>query len=269
MHKNDRRKWRLGVVSYLNAKPLIAGLEAESHIELILDVPSRLPGLLDRGLVNAALVPVVDFFEHESRWKIISDACIGCDGETLTVRVFSRVSPEAVSKLAVDVDSHTSVVLARLLWRERYGRELEVFRLSDCAAVDEFDALLLIGDKVVSRPDPPPLNEFDIETDLGSMWKSLVSLPFVFAVWAAPRTLDVSGLESVLKRARDRGVESAASIAADLGPSLGWPTALAERYLTRHLVYTLGGPQRLGMAEFRELASAHGLLGHAEAVVRA
>lgn len=267
VHTKRDHKWRLGVVSYLNAKPLIAGLDAESDIELILDVPSRLPNLLDRGLVDAALVPVVDFFEHDSRWKIISDACIGCDGETLTVRVFSRGMPEAVGKLAVDTDSHTSVVLARLIWLERYGRELEVVPLSDGATLGDTDAFLMIGDKVVSRRDDPSLDCFEVETDLGSMWKSLVSLPLVFAVWATPQTSEVLGLERILNRARDRGVASAARIAADFGPSLGWPIPLAERYLTSHLVYALGEGQRLGMARFRELALNHGLLSPAETAV--
>ena len=87
------RKWRLGVVSYLNAKPLIAGLNTDRRIESVLDVPAQLAEKLDRGEVDAALVPVVDLARNDRRWRIVSDACIGCDGETLTVRVFSRIQP--------------------------------------------------------------------------------------------------------------------------------------------------------------------------------
>ena len=264
---DSQRTWRLGVVSYLNAKPLVAGLDAESRIELLLDVPSRLPDLLDRGLADAALIPVIDLFEQESRWKIVSDACIGCDGETLTVRVFSRVAPESVRRLAADTDSHTSVVLARLIWKEHYGRDLEVVPFADSATFDGCDATLLIGDKVVARPNLRPSDRFQVETDLGAMWKSLVALPLVFAVWAAPHALDASGLGSILSRARDRGVKSATEIAKEYGPALGWPVALAERYLTHHMAYKLGQRQRLGMAKFRELALRHGLLSPAETVV--
>src|SRR3972149_5783058 len=121
-----KRPWRLGVVSFLNAKPLIAGLDADEGIELIHDVPSRLAGLLDAGTVDAALVPVIDLAQPHRDWQIVSDACIGCDGETLTVRVFSRVAPEAIRRMHVDGDSHTSVALATIIWRELYGRQLEV-----------------------------------------------------------------------------------------------------------------------------------------------
>ena len=88
MIESDKTKWRLGVVSFLNAKPLIAGLDADQEIELVFDVPSRLPRLLDDGLVDAALVPIIDLVREGRNWQIVSDACIGGDGETLTVRVF-------------------------------------------------------------------------------------------------------------------------------------------------------------------------------------
>jgi len=250
------RSWRLGVVSFLNAKPLIAGLDADGAVELVHDVPSRLAGLLDAGTVDAALVPVIDLAQPHRDWQVVSDACVGCDGETLTVRVFSRVGPEAIRRLHVDGDSHTSAALAMIIWREMYGRRLEMLPFTGCEATNECEAVLLIGDKVVNNT----LIEYDIETDLGSAWKSLTSLPFVFAVWAAPRDLDVKDLALRLSRARDAGVESAELIAADFGPGLNWPVVLAKRYLTKRLKFTLGPRQRAGMARFFELARRHELI---------
>lgn len=248
--------WRLGVVSYLNARPLVAGLDADRDFELTYDVPARLPSLLDTGAVDAGLVPVIDLVRKQRSWQIISDACIGCDGETLTVRVFSRSSPAAVARLHVDGDSHTSVVLARIVWKELYGRELEIVPFLGNETIDECEAVLLIGDKVVRNR----LMEFEIETDLGSVWKSLTTLPFVFAVWASPRGVEVEQLAARLSRARDFGVQSAEMIAADYAPGLGWPVALAKRYLTTRLSFTLTDRHREGMARFLELAGTHNLV---------
>ncbi len=50
-----QHKWKLGAVSYLNTKPLIAGLDADDSIELIYDVPARLPSLLDADNKSASL----------------------------------------------------------------------------------------------------------------------------------------------------------------------------------------------------------------------
>ncbi|NJL30982.1 MAG: hypothetical protein HC898_04785, partial [Phycisphaerales bacterium] len=58
-------------------------------------------------------------------------------------------------------------------------------------------AMLLIGDKVVThRPDP---QRYPFDVDLGQAWHQLTGLPFVFATWLAradavlgdlPRLLD-------------------------------------------------------------------------------
>ena len=244
------------MVSYLNAKPLIAGLDRDSSLTLRFDVPARLAALLDSQEVDAALVPVIDLWQAGRQWRVISDACIGCDGETYTVRVFSRVPPARLRRLHVDGDSHTSVALARVIWAEAHQRNLEVLPF-DGVDPAQCEGVLLIGDKVVSHN----LTEFDIETDLGSAWKSLTGLPFVFAVWAAGHDAVLGDLEATLSAARDAGIASAQSIAEDFGPGMGWPVRLATRYLTSRLKYMLGPRQRQGMARFLELAKKHGLVG--------
>jgi chorismate dehydratase len=251
---NHRERWRLGVVSFLNAKPLIARLDSDADLTLIYDVPSRLPPLLDSGAVDIALVPVVDLVQRGRRWQIVSDACLGCDGETLTVRVFSRVPAPQIRRLHVDGDSHTSVALAAVVWRELFGTALEIVAFRGDETVAECEAVLLIGDKVVNHR----LVDYDIETDLGSCWKTLTGLPFVFAVWAGPEGRDYRQLALRLSQARDDGVRSAEMIAADYGPGLNWPVTLAKRYLTKRLRFDLGPRQREAMGRFLELARKHG-----------
>jgi len=247
---------RLGVVSFLNAKPLIEGLGTVAGVKIIEDVPARLPPMLDEGLVDVALVPVIDLVQGDRYWKIVSDACIASDGETLTVRVFSRVPRDAIRRLHVDADSHTSVALSRVLWSELYSRELEILPFDGSDTAGECEAVLLIGDKVVNNT----LIDFDVQTDLGSAWKLLTSLPFVFAVWAARRDYDIAGLNALLAKARDAGVASAEAIAAVHAPRLNWPVALAKKYLTKRLRFTLGVRERMGLARFFELAGKHGLV---------
>ncbi len=255
-NRDLQQMWRLGAVSYLNSKPLVAGLESDPRFELVYDVPAHLAARLDAGDVDVALVPVIDLLTEGRSWQIISDACIGCDGETLTVRVFSRVPPESIRRLHVDGDSHTSVALAGIIWKELYGCRLEIVRFTGRETTNDCEAVLLIGDKVVNNR----LIDYEIETDLGSAWKSLTSLPFVFAVWAGPRGRNIAELARRLSVARDQGVESAELIASDFAPGLGWPVVLAKRYLTTRLKFTLGERQRLGMSRFLELAKANDLV---------
>ncbi len=258
------RSHPLAVVSFLNARPLIEGLDSSQGVNLVYDVPARLAGLLDAGEVDAALVPVIDIVRPHRRWQIISNACIGCDGETLTVRIFSRVPPDEIRRLHVDGDSHTSVALASVIWQEMFGRALQIVPLASAGGeLANVEAILLIGDKVVSHR----LADFDIETDLGGAWKSLTGLPFVFAAWVCDRQYDAGNLPQLLEQARDLGVSRAAQIAANAGPRLGWPVELATRYLTHRLRFRITDRHREAMELFLDMVQQQRLFPEAQEFV--
>src|SRR5687768_2357662 len=89
------RVLNVGSVSFLNAKPLIFGLEIQADVNLVLDVPSRLlDGLLD-GRFDVALLPVIDY-QRMPNLRVVPSGGIGCDGPTLTVRIFSPVPVERI-----------------------------------------------------------------------------------------------------------------------------------------------------------------------------
>lgn len=257
---NSQRVYRLGVVSFLNSRPLIAGLPVDSRVELLYDVPARLPDWLDGGHVDAALIPIIDVLRSGGRYGVLSDACIGCERETMTVRVFSQVPPERIRVLWTDGDSHTSAGLAAVLWRRVYGRTLELRRFDARREnLPGLESLLLIGDKVVTAAR----GGFSYEMDLGSAWRLHTGLPFVFAVWAWRRDragdrtppLDTDELAGLLSAARDRGVAEAAQIASVQGPELGWPVEAARDYLTRCLKYKLDARDVQGANLFGRLCA--------------
>lgn len=258
----------LGVVSFLNSRPLIDGLDARTGLSLHYAVPSALPAMLRRGEVDAALVPVVDLARSAGDWRRISDACIASDGETLTVRVFSRVPPEQMTSLYVDPDSHTSVALAQLIWAYHFERRLAFRPMNAVDDLTACESVLLIGDKVVTAP----LQGYEYEVDLGGAWKAWQGLPFVFAVWAAPSAArlaasggglneaDYGTLARQLEAARDRGVSRVRQLADELAPVHGWPVDLAEDYMLRRLSYRLTPRHLKGMQQFFDLAAQAGIL---------
>ncbi len=260
MNKPDQH--RIAAVSFLNAKPLIQGLGDRADVSLRTAPPADLPALLNANKTDVALVPVIDTIRSGSTWKIVSDACIACDGATLTVRIFSRIDPSDITTLHVDRDSHSSVALARLLWREKFGTDLELVTI-DAAKARESDvanceAVLLIGDKVVHPP--PGIELFSTHIDLGATWKSLTGLPFVFAAWAAADDAKGKRIAPILSTARDTGVAMADALATEFAPKMNWPTDLAHRYLTQYLSFTIGHRQREGMRLFLELAQKHDIV---------
>ncbi len=248
----------LGVVSYLNSRPLYEHLRDDPTVALQPAVPADLIGMLDRQACDVALIPVVDYWRNRERLDRVSDSCIASDGETMTVRVFSKRPPEKVTRLHVDGDSHTSVVLAQVVWRELYGRTLELapWDRRNPGSLDDVDALLLIGDKVVTGQ---PIG-FGFEVDLGAAWKYATNLPFVFAAWYGAKGRDFGDVARALSAARDRGEADAERIARTWGPVHGWPEAMAIQYLTQSLKFRITEPMRHGMERFFELGVQYGLL---------
>src|SRR6185295_11507886 len=142
-HLSQQATLRIASVSYLNATPLIYGLDQEPDRELLLDVPAKLIDVLRDGRADVALLPVIDY-QRLDNLCIVPAGGIGCDGETLTVRIFSKTPIERITTLACDTDSHISVALARLVLAEHFKIAPEFV---DLGRAPGDAARLLIGDK--------------------------------------------------------------------------------------------------------------------------
>lgn len=248
------RTLRVGSVSFLNAKPLIHGLDEAEDVELSLAVPSRLLEGLRSGAMDVALLPVIDYQAMEGL-RIVPSGGIGSDGETLTVRIFSKVPLERIARLACDTDSHTSVALARVIFAERYGRVPELVDWEHDQACP-CEARLLIGDKVVCEE---PVG-FAHQMDLGQLWKELTGLPFLFAVWTARGGVDLRDLPQRLEQAKRAGLAAVNQIVGQCAVPRGWPVELALQYLTVNLKFDVGAVQLEAIRRFHELAARHGII---------
>lgn len=254
----------IGAVSFLNTKPLIDGLENHSDIHLRLDVPARLLEDLLTGEVDLALCPVIDYQLSPEPLVVVPVGGIGCHGPTLTVRLFSRIPLSEVRRVASDTDSHTSVVLMRIVLHEMHGGRVEVEPLDSTS--DHPETLLLIGDKVVT--DEPDRNEYPHQLDLGEAWKKLTGLPFVFATWLALPDTPVGELAALLDRQRQANAERIDEIVSRHAGKLGWPEELARDYLGRMLRYAIGPEELAAVQHYWALAHQLGLIEHLRPLVR-
>jgi chorismate dehydratase len=255
---------RIGAVSYLNTRPLVYRLDelAPQH-ELVFDLPSRLADDLAAGRLDVALIPSIEYFQNPD-YTIVSDACIACRGPVRSVKLFSRVPMPEIRSLALDEGSRTSVALVRILLRERFGIEPELvpFPISMRPEAARADALLMIGDRAIRRPN----GDFVDEWDLGDVWCRWAELPFVFAMWVTRRIGDSPVLEEqlteladVLAQARDLGVANLESIAQAEHAAVGLSYDECLVYLRDHLYFYLGSRERKGLQLFRKRAEEIGL----------
>lgn len=251
---------RVGCVSYLNAKPLIDQLDQDADVDVSFDVPAKLLAHLESGQVDIALCPVIDYHRALVPLKIVPVGGIGCEGSTLTVRLYSQRPLDTLTAVHVDADSHTSVALLQVLMHQRYGRGVELidYDARQSPAQNPPPAMLLIGDKVVT--DSPCAKAYPHQLDLGQAWQDATGQPFVFAVWMARQDTDVKALAQRLTALRLANAQRLDAIVKRYASDHGWPSDLAKQYLGTILRYTIGPREREAITHFFQCCQRWGLI---------
>lgn len=255
---------KVGCVPYVNAIPLVHGFEVwrdSAPVEVVYDVPSALPALLDTGAVDAVLVSVVDALLHPNR-TVVAGVCIGSDGPVESVRLFSQVPFEKVQRLALDRSSMTSNALAQILLADLYGSE----PVAEPAPPDLVqmlagaDACILIGDAGMTA-DASQLHVLD----LGEAWTRLTGLPFVWAAWIGRTNLDPRLAFHLAMAARGilLGDEAAIREFVRLGAErTGLAPETVHRYYTHTMRYRLDERMLDGLREFQRRLLARRIPAH-------
>ena len=106
-------------MSYLNTRPMLYGMEEglRNHPHRVqLDYPSNLVKALQAGQIDLGLVPVAALLALDN-YSLVSDFCIGTEGEVASVCLFSQVPLAEITSIRLDYQSRTS---------EKYGMRLKV-----------------------------------------------------------------------------------------------------------------------------------------------
>jgi chorismate dehydratase len=233
---------RLGAVSYLNAEPLVHGLAGDPAFEITTDLPSEVAERLHAGTIDVGMIPSIEY--ARGAYAIVPGIAIASRGPVRSVNLYLRRGLDQIRRVALDTSSRSSVALARILLRERLGRDPEyVDRPPDPdAMLAEADAALVIG-------DPALYADTDAERlDLGEGWQILTGLPFVFAFWAGRAAALRSGLAELPRIALAYNGHGAGR------------AELNESYLRSNIVYALGPEELAGLAEFFRRAHRQGII---------
>ena len=242
---------RIGAVRYLNTVPLIDGLAKLRDVELRLAAPAALIGMLERDEVDLALASIVDCQRSTVDVALVPVGMIGCDGPTRTVRLLSRIPIERIATLHADTESHTSVVLARLIVGWAKGNRPPATVDWDAATRGPWpESVVVIGDKV----EDARAAEYPHSIDLGEAWHARTGLPFVYAAWMCRADrIDSEAVRlgsAVLERQRRHNAMRLDNIVARQAAAHGWPAGEARDYLTRLLRYTVTDAHRAAVDRF-------------------
>ena len=246
-------KYVFAAVVYSNAAPLAHFLEqVQDGVKVVYDYPSELVGGLLDGSVDAALVPVVDYFQHP-QLRMIDTVGICADGDVWSVLLKCNKPIEQVRTVKPDPASKTSNALAKVLLENHFRLSVE---MTDGGAAGPADACVVIGDRALCGP-PATCCEYD----LAGQWKALTGLPFVFAVWAYRADHpDPQGLQQIAEKGRRLGLAAVDELARIHAARLAIPIERCREYLSSVIHYDLGLEEARAMRLFRELCQSAGVL---------
>ena len=251
----------IGFVSYLNTLPLVGGLERVEGLRLAPTVPADQVGLLESRRVDVALCSVVDLVRSSAPLCVLPVGMLGCEGPTLTVRLFSRCPLDRLTEVHCDCDSHTSVRLLSVLLRETEGIEPRIRTFDPRSEFDvtRAEAFLLIGDKVMNNTLPLEFQEHQL--DLGEAWFTLTGEPFVFATWMCRQDGSeeakgrVRRIATLLDRTRRRNRHRINQFALEHSDRFKWDSpGTARGYLEDLLRFDFTEEARRGMTRFLRLS---------------
>ena len=247
-------KIRISAVKYANTYPFIYGLiESGFDKKVILetdhpaDCASKLiSGRVDIGLIPVATLPLL------KEYHIISDYCIGANGNVRTVMLLSNCSFEEIEAIYLDYRSRSSVNLSKVLAKNSWKKEFRWINTSegfDFLNIGLNEAVVLIGDQCFEYE-----NSFRYKIDLAREWKEFSGLPFVFACWAANKILYKEFIEEFDKALRS-GVKNIDAVVEKFGKTGTITGKVLKKYLTKNIDYDFNEEKKMGLKLFLELMS--------------
>ena len=252
------RLLRLGAVSYLNARPLVHGLEHDGTVSIRFDLPSVCADELASGDIDLGLVPSITYLNRAGD-HIVPGVMIGSVGPVASVALFARRPLREVRTIALDTSSRTSAALTRILCARKFEiAPTFVPHAPDLGAMlASADAALLIGDPALFV-DATAFGAGKI--DLGAAWTDLTGLPFVWAFWVGASDAADAGTVALLQQACASGLRSRDAIADAYCAAEPARQALARTYLRDNITYALDAPAIEGLRTYYQEACALGLV---------
>ncbi len=243
---------KISVVSYLNSKPFLFGIEhseIRKQIDLQLDIPSVCARKLIENQVDIGLVPVAIIPSLKQHF-IISDYCIGAVGKVSSVMLYSQVPLNAIKQVLLDYQSRTSVTLVKVLAKEYWHISPEWVPATEHFEdqIKDTTAAVIIGDRTFGLEE-----KYAYVYDLSGEWQKFTKLPFVFACWVANKELSKAFITE-FNTALKYGIDHRGTLIEELRAAKIYKTDV-ENYLKNSISYNYDSDKKRALTLFLELSA--------------
>jgi predicted solute-binding protein len=252
---------RLGAVGYLNARPLVYGLDRDPRFQVRYDLPSECARLLHAHEIDLGLIPSIEYLRGPRPYGIVLGAGVTSKGPVKSVALYTRCEPRDIRTVAMDTSSRTSVALVTILLSKTHKVVIEPVAMAPNLdlMLESADAALIIGDVALFLDHEAAGVQ---KIDLGEAWTNATGLPFVYALWAGwPQAVTPEDVGALLNACR-AGVAHVDEIAAEHAPGDSARQSMIGRYLRDNIRYRLDGEAEEGLRAFYSYATELGLASY-------
>jgi chorismate dehydratase len=245
-------KIRISAVKYANTYPFIYGLTKngfDKEVILEMDHPADCAAKLINNTVDIGLIPVAAL-PSLKEYHIVSDYCIGANGNVRTVLLLSNCPFEDIRSIYLDYRSRSSVNLTKVLARNSWKREymwINTSKAFDFLNIGLNDAVVLIGDQCFEFE-----NSFRYKIDLANEWKKFSGLPFVFACWTANKHINNEFITK-FNNALQLGVNDIDAVVEKFGKTGTIKGKILKTYLVENIDYDFNDEKKKALKLFLEL----------------
>lgn len=242
---------KLGTVPFVNAKPLIYPLEKgliEHSFDIVYEVPSKLSKKLFNREIDLGLIPVAELIKQNS-YKVVKNISISSFGSVDSVVLISKSNIKSIETVAVDSRSQSSTALLKIILQIFYGLSPKyIERDHGENFLSDVDGGMLIGDTglrfLYSENDSYKIY------DLGKLWTDYTGLPFVYAVFAVNKDVDLGKNLDALCTSKSLGLNLAEEISNIEHKQIGVSKEFCYSYISGRIGYDLGEKEIEGILSF-------------------
>jgi chorismate dehydratase len=253
---------RIGAPGYISARPLIYGLMQQPRTDVILtyDEPSDLAEALERGSLDVALIPSIEFLRGTGKHYVNGPAVVVNARTNGLVLVTDRPITE-IRRVAVAEKCRTTLAAMRIVLDGLYNvlPDFCVFKGESEEWRNNYDAVLLDGDNGIRYCDKQ-LRENEECHDIAEMWSKLFPHPLVLSLWAYNDLGLSDRLSELLGKSRDFGVQNLSILADGVARTSQYKSAFLYDYFASGWTYNTGEEEEQGLRLLEDHALRYQLI---------
>lgn len=253
---------RIGVPQSLSVRPLIYGLtrSPQPGVELVYDQPGVLASRLERGELDLALVPAIEYVRGVGTAYVEGPAHVARTGGH-GILLVSRVPAREIERIAVHEFCRSPIAATRVVLDRIHGVRPDMLVEKNFTGDwrESYDAILLTGDAALDLAVHGHPADLEVH-NVVEMWTQVTGYPLPLSLWVFNDTDLQATFARWLVTSRNLGMQNLSRLADGIAATSHYGSEVLYDYFSNSWTYQLGPDEVAGLRALEELAMEYDLV---------